>query len=578
LPPKLLAKSIHTALPRLIVLGLLIGLWSGCASDLRDIDAKTDRVMREKVALVGGGAIAPERDWPARVETPPGGRSLVNKDPITTNPAARDLRFTLADEQRDIADRLARYEATDDVAAARSMGLPAVLAQAQLTARENLSAEEDYILSAIRLLVERHRFDIQLFASSGVTYNDIHTDGNRDLALHVVNTLAAKKQLPFGGSVAATWIWDAVENLRGTATNRYTQSSRLVLEGNIPLLRGFGDVAQEDLIQAERSMIYAARDFENFRRNFLVSLASDYFALLQQIDGIASQKRQLESLKQLEARQRSWYDAGRVPEFEVNLATNNVLSAQASLTNLIESHILTLDRFKVRLGLPVREPVRIDATDFFVPEPDTTLDRATDLALEYRLDLQNQRDRLDDSRRSVKNAQNNLLPDLNLNGAVALPTKAGAREGGSVYETDDAQYTATALLTLPLDRTNERLALRSSTIALARAQRDYDKFRDDLILDVRQKTREIERARLNLRLAEERVKINLRRKEEQDLKPDELDTQKQVDTANDIRNSERDRDQAKADLRNSVLAYLIATGQLRVQRNGQFEPLPGMKP
>jgi outer membrane protein TolC len=560
-----------------VVVGCLIVFWSGCASDLRDIDAKTDRVLKEKVALVGGGAIAPERSWPARVDGAAGGRSLVDKNPATTNPAAKDLRFTVADEKRDIAARLAQFEASDDATNARSMGLPAVLSQAQLTAREHLNAEEEYILAAIRLLVERHRFDIQLFGSSGVTYSSIHTNGNRDLALHVVNSLAAKKQLPFGGSVAATWIWDAVENLRGVATNRYTQSSRLVLEGNVPLLRGFGDVAQEELIQSERSTIYAARDFENFRRNFLVALARDYFQLLQQQDGIASLRRQLESLKVLEARQRSWYSAGRVREFEVNLATNNVLSAQASLTNAIEGYIFALDRFKVRLGIPVREPVRIDATDFFIPEPDTTLDHATDLALEYRLDLQNQRDRLDDSRRALKNAQNNLLPDLNVGGSITLPTKAGVREGGSVYETDDAQYTATATLNLPLDRTNERLALRSASIALGRAQRDYDKFRDELILDVRQRSREIERARLNLQLAEERVKINLRRKEEQDLKPDEVDTQQQVDTANDIRNAERDRDQARADLRNSVLDYLVATGQLRVQRNGQFEALPGME-
>jgi outer membrane protein TolC len=534
--------------------------------------------MREKVALIGGGAISPERAWPASVPHSSRGRALTEMNPPTTNPSASELRFSIADEKRDVAARLGAHESVDDAAGARSMDLAGVLAQAQQTAREHLSAEEDYILAAIRLLVDRHRFDVQLLGSSGVTYNEPHTDGRRDLALHIVNSLAAKKQLPFGGSVAATWIWDATENLRAASTGRYTQSSRLVLEGTIPLLRGFGDAAQEELIQSERGMIYAARDFESFRRAFLVSIARDYFAILQQIDGISSQRRQLESLRQLEVRQRAWYDAGRVPEFEVNLATNTVLSSQASLTNLLENHILALDRFKVRIGLPVREPIRIDAAEFSIPEPDVSLDRATDLALEYRLDLQNQRDKLDDARRAVENARNTLLPDLNLGGSITLPTAAGTREGGVVYRADDAQYTASILLTLPLDRTNERFALRQSAIALARAQRDYDKFRDDLILDVRAKTREIERARVNLQLAEERIKINLRRKEEQELKPDELDTQKQVDTANDLRESERTRDQARADLRNAVLDYLIATGQLRVQRDGQFEPLPGMKP
>lgn len=532
--------------------------------------------MRERADRLGGGALAPERTFEHKVGDPADRGSLVAKRPSSVNPGANDLTFTVADEQRDVAARLAAYQALENDPSARKMALDDVLSQAQKTSREFLNAEEDYILAAIRLLIEQHRFDVRLFHSTSATFNEDKTDGNRELTLNLVNELSARKQLPFGGEVAARWIWNASENLRSAASGGYTQSSRLVFDGNIPLLRGFGDVAQEGLIQAERDLIYAARTFEDFRRSFLVSVARDYFALLQQQDGIASQQRQLESFRQLEERQRSWYEAGRVPEFEVNLATNNVLNARASLANQTESYILALDRFKVRMGIPVREAVVIEPGQLNIPEPDTTLDRSTDLALEYRLDLQNRRDQLDDSKRSVLNAKNNLLPDLNLTGSVTLPTKESAREGGAVYETDDVDYSVGVRFDLPLDRQTERLQLRAATIALSRSQRDYERFRDELILDVRGKTREIERARLNLRLAEERVKINLRRKEEQDLKADEIDAQQRVDTANDIRDAERARDQAKADLRNAVLDYLLATGQLRVQRGGQFEPLPGM--
>lgn len=532
--------------------------------------------MRERADRLGGGALAPDRTFEHKVGDPADHGSLVAKRPSSVNPGANDLTFTVADEQRDVASRLAAYQALENDPSARKMALDDVLAQAQKTSREFLSAEEDYILAAIRLLIEQHRFDIRLFHSTSATFIEDKTDGNRELTLNLVNELSARKQLPFGGEVAARWIWNASENLRAAASGGYTQSSRLAFDANVPLLRGFGDVAQESLIQAERDLIYAARTFEDFRRSFLVSVARDYFALLQQQDGIASQQRQLESFLQLEERQRSWYEAGRVPEFEVNLATNNVLNARASLANQTEFYILALDRFKVRMGIPVREPVVIEPGQLNIPEPDTTLDRATDLALEYRLDLQNRRDQLDDSKRSVVNAKNNLLPDLNLTGSVTLPTKDSAREGGAVYEADDIDYSAGIRFDLPLDRQTERLQLRAATIALSRSQREYERFRDELILDVRGKTREIERARLNLRLAEERVKINLRRKEEQDLKADEIDAQQRVDTANDIRDAERARDQAKADLRNAVLDYLLATGQLRVQRSGQFEPLPGM--
>ena len=44
--------------------------------------------------------------------------------------------------------------------------------------------------------------------------------GSRDTALNIVNTLTAQKQLPFGGSVAAKWIWNSAENLRSVSTGR----------------------------------------------------------------------------------------------------------------------------------------------------------------------------------------------------------------------------------------------------------------------------------------------------------------------------------------------------------------------
>jgi hypothetical protein len=50
-----------------------------------------------------------------------------------------------------------------------------------------------------------------------------------------------------------------------------------------------------------------------------------------------------------------------------------------------------------------------------------------------------------------------------------------------------------------------------------------------------------------------------------------------VDTANALRDAERARDQARTDLRNSILDYLLATATLRVQRDGTFEMLPGME-
>jgi outer membrane protein TolC len=89
--------------------------------------------------------------------------------------------------------------------------------------------------------------------------------------------------------------------------------------------------------------------------------------------------------------------------------------------------------------------------------------------------------------------------------------------------------------------------------------------------------REIERARFSLQLAEDRVQIALRRQEEQEIKADEITAQALVDTENVLDSARRARNQAKTDVRNAVLDYLIATGTLRVRRDGTFQPLPGME-
>lgn len=549
---------------------------SGCSSGLRSIDERTNRLLRESAERLAGGAVAPEAEYPPipDVDNP----RLRDKRPASTNPGAEELRFSVADEARDVKARLEGLQEEDlRPPQAVKLDLLGCFRQAQLTAREHITAQEDYALAAIRLLVEQHAFSPRLFNETSLGYSNVREDGvQTENVLRVMNELGVRQRLPFGGEVAARWIWEASEDLRNQVSGQYRQSSSLALDGSVPLLRGAGDVAQEGLIQARRSLVYAARNYEDFRRTFLVSIARDYFNLLLQQDGLANQERQLESLRSLETRQREWNKAGLLPEFEVNLARNNVLNAEANLSNARENYILSLDRFKVRLGLPPAAQIEILPFELPIPEPSISLDDATTAALAYRLDLQNRRDQLDDSARGVRNARNNLLPDLDVAGGVRFNTDPGAREGGAMYEFDDSSFNASVTFGLPLDREVERLQLRTAIIGLQRAQRDFERFRDELVLDVRARVREIERARFNFNLAEERVKITQRRAEEQAIREDEVDTQRLVDTANDLLQAEQARDQARTDLRNSVLDYLLATGQLRVRRDGRFEPLPGM--
>jgi outer membrane protein TolC len=183
---------------------------------------------------------------------------------------------------------------------------------------------------------------------------------------------------------------------------------------------------------------------------------------------------------------------------------------------------------------------------------------------------------VDDTRRALRNAKNQLLPDFNIAGEVSVPTDNDDDTGGLDPDVNELDYDLSATLSLPLDRESERLRLRSAVINLERRVREYERERDEVIVSVRAALRNIEQARFQLQLAEQQVEINTRRLEGQRLKADEIDPQDVVNAENDKLDAENQRDQAITELRNAVLNYLLESDQLRIGRDGKVLPLPGM--
>jgi outer membrane protein TolC len=570
---------------KLAVLGLVA--LAGCAGP-ESVDDDIRRLIDFETTNVGGDSLAPELQPVAVGQDAPRKRLIAEQPPIT-NPNAESMSFVAADANRDVAKRLTEYgqrEAVPTSLPALSGGEPAgeimtltlqdSFRISQRSGREFLTAQERYLLAAIRLLSERHLWGPRFFNDTAATLAGSGDSGDFQHAAQVINTLRATQRLPYGGNIEAAWIWDATEQLRQQATGRYTQSSELALRADVPLLRGAGDVAREDLIQAERNLIYEARTFERFRREYLVSISSDYFDLLRSSATILNQERQLESLRKLDDATRARADAGRLEAFQTNLTSNQVLAATASLAGLREQYILQVERFKIRLGLPISQPLVLSNELLNIPEPEVSLEEATRLALDYRLDLQNERDQLDDRERSVRNARNNLLPDLNLSGRVGVPTDPDEQEGGFKFSADDLDYSLSATLSLPLDRRIERLQLRATIIQLEQQQRDYEQQRDEVAVSVRSALRNVELARFQLTLAERQVEINRRRLRGQELQADTVEPQAIVDSNNELLDAENERDRAVTELRNAILNYLLESDQLRVARDGTLLRLPGM--
>lgn len=571
-----------------LILSLPLSLLGGCGSGFDRIDRRTNNLIAETTEMLGGDAVAPRTE---RVYSYSGtalrypGRDV--ESPATINPAARNIPFSPVDAERDeqvtaeANDLLNRVNGADPGSETLSqdalvLDLQATLALAMRQAREFLTAEEEYVLAALRLLVERHQWGPRFFDDVSANINASGNDGTFNSSLRVVNELRVTQRLPYGGDVSARFLAQATEDLHLRVAGQNVQSADIILGLNIPLLRGAGQAAREGRIQSERNLIYAARSFERFRRQFLVDIAQDFLGLVVQQQAIENAENQLRRLIDLQDREQALVAAGRTRPFQADLAAQDVLFARDRLINQREGYRLALDRFKVRLGIPVDTEIGITLSEIGLPTPSTDLDEAVRMALSYRLDLQTRRDQLEDSRRGIDNARNQLLPTLNFSGNISIPTDRDKDRAGVDFELGDTNFSTGLTLGLPLDREIERIQLRQSQINYERSLRSYEQFRDNIVVSVRGAIRDIERALFSIQIQEENIRIARRRQESIDADPDRSTARDRSDAADALIRAEDDRDRAARDLQVAILNYLLSTGTLRVDRDGQVQPLDGM--
>lgn len=553
----------------------LAALLAGCQSPLRRIDQRVDALMTDRSAALGPAVPAPSIE---RLHTDPtsvgaAGDPLA-ETPATTNPDAADLPFTPADEAQDVIERLEAYNQTPGEAL--SLDLAGAIAYAIRHGRDYRFAEEEYVLDALRLLIERHQWGPRFFDDVTATVEGSGDGGLFDTSLRLVNEFRVTQRLPYGGEVSARALARATEDLHLRVSGENTQSADIILDADLPLLRGAGWVARENLIQAERDLIYAARDFERFRRSFIFDITAAFLNLTVRLQGIGNTEDQVRSLEELAQRERSLFDAGRITRYESALSEQRTVVARDTLNSLRENYRLAVDRFKVRIGMPSDQPLRIVPSSPGLPTPQIGLDEAVQAALTWRLDLQTARDQLDDSRRAVEIARNDLLPDLDVFASGTIPTESGRDRAGLRFDPRDADFQAGVTFGLPLDREIERLNLRQRQIALERAKRSYEEFRDSVAVDARAAVRDIDRALFSLQIQERSIQIAQERLASIRAAPERADARDSSDAVDDLSRAQNDVDAARRDLQLAILRYLLDTGQLRIEADGSIRPLAGM--
>lgn len=491
-------------------------------------------------------------------------RDNLRVEEINVDNPADTLRRRLIEAQGiTIADNLASTSSKEQIPVDEKLTAPVYISLeealkiAAAESREFRSKKEELYKSALSLDLEAHNFrtTFSSLMSSRVTTSqsegkDRVTGNDNKLKL------GAKRKFKNGTELTSNVAVDLAKMLSAEKDSAWG----IVADASItiPLLRGAGRfVVEEPLIQAERSLVYSLRDFEQYKRNFIVSISTSYFNVLLANRQLRNQDENYKRAVASTRRSRRLADAGRLQEYEFDQSYQNELDARNSWVSAYSKYDSMLENFRVSLGLPPDAKVfpleselaklqeytegfaalkvekyeaegAIDWDKIELKKPDNKnkgpleLDEATALAIAFdnRPDLQSARDRVDDSERKLRIAADNLRAEITIGGSASMGESrsySNADQGNGDFKPKYGNYSALLNIDLPFDRTQERNAYRNAFFAYDSAVRNYQEAEDNLKKEVLNIVRSIRETRETLTIQFMALSLAKRRVESMDI-------------------------------------------------------------
>ena len=472
---------LHKLPPRILLCGLLL-LAVSCARIGRFAEEKADRAAY-------GNIMASQQ------------LGLGSAEPFTID----------EDEARRIREI---FVVERDAAEPELLSLSDALAIAVANSRAYQTRKESLFIQALNLTEVQKAFDLNYSASAAAgtsftTYKDGTTETFGDNGVDAQAKIGATRLLATGARVSLNFS----QNMLRYFTNPSDSDANNALSFNIvqPLLNGFGPlVTKEPLRQAERDMIYAVRDFKRYQQDFVIDIASQYYATLRTRDQLVNERKNYESTIANREQSESYAKAGRIADFEAAQARQSELNAADRWAVSRADYQKALDDFRFTLGLPVDLGLEPDPQELTILEERglvdvaITLDEAMHSAISNRLDLVNRRQKVEDKERKLEIQQRNFLPTLDVSYDV---TKRFESSNG-----EDVRQNLGVGLELPFDWTEKRNDYRIAQITYEREKRSLVEDESNVERNVRDLWRKLDRNRsvyknrlLSVQLADRRV-------------------------------------------------------------------------
>ena len=315
-----------------------------------------------------------------------------------------------------------------------------------------------------------------------------------------------RRMFAWGGRVSLDFTQSYVRNLTNGATSG--SSTDLAFSVVQPFLNGAGPlVAYEGQRQAERSMVYTVRNFKRYQQSFIINVAQQYYDLLRSKDQLTNAEKNVESTTYNWNKMKRLAEGDRKTLLDVGNTNQNRLNAELRLIDEEISYLNQLDSYKQFLGLDLDldigpDPAELDALWVRgMIRPDMQMNEAIQIALGNRLDFLTVKEQTADSERAVKIAFRNFLPNLDFSYRYSVGDDDDKDRIKLDFENNSQSWGLD--LGLPLDWIPRRNNYKRALLGLTQAERSERQAQDNLIIEVRNSWRQLERLRRNYEIQQE---------------------------------------------------------------------------
>ena len=249
----------------------------------------------------------------------------------------------------------------------RRLTLDDIVELGQINARDFQTQKETLYRRALALTLRRYDFRTKLATGGngvGTDYRHSRDGGATTDALTVDPGVQLDRMLATGGTVVAKFANNVVLTFNGADGFAADVGSDLMFELSQSLFQR--DVLLNPLIQAERDVVYAARDYARFRKQFFFDLSQQYYNLLSTYRRIEINSQNYFSLvrnfEQAQSEVRSGIGTAPNP-VAVDQFEQSMLGGRRDLITTCNGIEGSFDNLKVRIGLPTEMPINLNLAE-----------------------------------------------------------------------------------------------------------------------------------------------------------------------------------------------------------------------